>query len=359
MKNILTIGCILLFFSCNTNNDKILPERRSLTESVYSSVSVQPDSMYQAFSLVAGILDYHLKEEGDLITKDAPLIQIINNSPKLNTENARLALVLARENYEGRTAKLDAIRDEIVAARLKYSNDSLNYFRQKNLWEQNIGSRATYDTKKLNYELAKNNLKLLQSKLERTSIELKTAVEQAQNTYQTSLINTEDFTIRSKINGKVYALYKEPGEIVSTAQPLAMVGSASSFIIELLVDEVDIVRISIGQEVLITLDAYNGFIFKGRISKIRPKKDERNQTFTVEAVFDESPEKLYPGLSGEANILIATKENILTIPKSYLINDNQVKTDDGLVTVSLGLQNLEHVEIVSGIDQDTFIYKPD
>ena len=39
------------------------------------------------------------------------------------------------------------------------------------------------------------------------------------------------------------------------------------------------------------------------------------------------PNVLYPGLSGEANIIIAKKENVLTIPKEYLIDGNKVKTD--------------------------------
>ena len=92
--------------------------------------------------------------------------------------------------------------------------------------------------------MATNNLRLLQSKYNITRNELLTAVKRAQNSYQASLIATKDFAIKSKINGKVYALYKEPGEIVTTMEPIASIGSASKFIIELLVDEVDIVRIT-------------------------------------------------------------------------------------------------------------------
>ena len=202
-------------------------------------------------------------------------------------------------------------------------------------------------------------MKLLRSKYDRTKNELLTAVKQAQNNYQTSLIATKDFTVKSKINGKVYALYKEPGEIVTTMEPLAAIGSATIFIIEMLVDEVDIVQISEEQDVLINLDAYQGEIFKGKVSKIYPQKDERNQTFKVEAVFENPPEVLYPGLSGEADIVIAIKNKVLTIPKAYIIDDNKVKTDDGLVTITTGLQNMELIEVLSGITKDTYIYNPE
>ena len=200
---------------------------------------------------------------------------------------------------------------------------------------------------------------MLENKYSRIKNELQTAVRQAQNNYQTSVITNKDFTVKSKMDGRVYALYKEPGELVTTLEPLASIGSASNFIIELLIDEVDIVRIREDQTVLITLDAYNGSVFKGKVSKIYPQKDERNQTFKVEAVFDDAPKVLYPGLSGEANIIISKKANVLTIPRDYTINDTMVKTDDGLTTITTGLQNMEYVEVISGITKDTYIYKPE
>jgi len=184
---------------------------------------------------------------------------------------------------------------------------------------------------------------------------LLTTVRQAQNNYEVASIATKDFSIKSKLKGKVYALFKEPGEIVTSIEPLAAIGSANRFVIKLLVDEVDIVQIAETQEVLVELDAYNGQIFRAEVSKIYPKKDERNQTFTVEAIFVNLPEVLYPGLSGEANIIIAKKENTLTIPKSYLSENNKVKTDEGFVTVTTGLQNMENIEILSGITKDTYI----
>ncbi len=350
---------ILLFFiSCSKHQDKILPEEQSLTESVYSSVIVQPDSMYHVYSAVAGIVENNLVEEGDLVSTDDALIQIINQTPILNTQNARLSLELAKENYEGGSAILEGIQEEIASAVLKNQNDSINYFRQINLWNQKIGSKADYDNKKLAYDLSNNSLTVLRSKYNRTKNELQTAVKQAQNVYKASLINTKDFTVKSKINGKVYSLNKEPGEIVTTMEPLATVGSATDFVMEMLVDEVDIVRIQKSQDIVITLDAYSGKVFTGNVSKIYPKKDERNQTFKIEALFNDRPLVLYPGLSGEANIIIAKKENVLTIPKAYLIEENKVRTDDGIISVTTGLKNMEYIEILSGISKSTYIYKP-
>jgi multidrug efflux pump subunit AcrA (membrane-fusion protein) len=344
--------------SCSEKTDKIQPVKRDLMESVYASVTVQPDSLYKVYASVSGILDKLWVVEGDLVDNEEPIAQIVNSTPLLNSQNTKFALDLAKENYKGRAAILYGLEDEIEAAKLSVINDSINFFRQKSLWAQKIGSHFDYETKKLNYELATNQLSRLINKYERTKNELKTAISQAEINHTTATIATNDFTVTSKLKGKIYALLKEPGEIINSSEPIASIGSANRFVMQLLVDEVDIVSIALNQEVLIDLEAYSNTIFEGEISKIYPKKDERNQTFTVEAVFKTSPEILYPGLSGEANIIISTKEDVLTIPKAYLIGNNQVKTKDGLVTIKSGLQNMDYVEVLSGIDKETFIYKP-
>ena len=62
-------------------------------------------------------------------------------------------------------------------------------------------------------------------------------------------------------------------------------------------------------------------VFAGKVSKIYPKKDERNQTFKVEAYLLTTPKTLYPGFSGEANIIIAEKRTYLLFLKNILIDE--------------------------------------
>lgn len=359
MLRLFLILALPMLVACRKEKDRILPEEKGISEAVYSSITIQPDSLYQVYAIVNGIVERNLVKEGDVVRDGQPIIQIINNNPKLNTENARLALQQAEKNFKGRENLLAGIEDEINAAQLKLTNDSINYIRQKNLWEKGIGSKAEFDNRKLNYELSLNSLRLLKKRYTVTKNELETQLKQAENNYKSSLITTEDFTINSLMNGKVYALYKEPGELVNSQQPLAAIGSEKNFIIDMLVDEVDIIRITKGQHVIITLDAYPSQIFQATVTKIYPKKDERNQTFKVEAAFIEPPKVLYPGLSGEANIIINSREKSLVIPKSFLYESNKVVTEQGLVEIETGIQTIDSIEILSGISRDTWIYKPE
>jgi multidrug efflux pump subunit AcrA (membrane-fusion protein) len=355
-KFLILIGFVLLATACE-KEESISPKRITMIESIYSSATIQPDSLYQVYAVISGILEKKWIDEGDLVSKNQALFQVTNNAPKLNTNNAKLALDLANDNYSGNITVLQSIKDEIKSAQMKLKNDSINYRRQKNLWDQKIGSKLEFDTKKLNFDLAKNNVIALQSKLKRTKNELYINVQQAQNNYNTSLIATRDYTIKSSITGKVYAITKKLGEIINTQEPIAVLGSANQFVIELLVDEVDIVKIAKSQEVIITLDAYKDEVFTAKVTKILPKKDERNQTFKVEAVFEIQPKTLFPGLSGEANIIINKRNQVLTIPLDYLIETDKVKTDSGIITIKTGLQNMDFVEIISGIDEKTILYK--
>jgi len=359
MRPFLVILMFILLISCNSKDDRIHPERTNLTESVYASATVQPDSLYKVYAAVSGILDDILVEEGDTVTRGEPLVKIVNTNSSLSSENAKLSYELAKSNYSGNSAILKTLEEEIAAARMKLSNDSVNYCRQKNLWDQQIGTKAEYDTRKLVYDLSKNTLVRLENNYSRTKKELETQIQQAGNQYKSTLVTTGDFTVKSKINGTVYSIFKNPGELVNTLEPIATVGSSDDFIIELLIDEVDVVKVRKTQEVIVSLDAYSNQVFTATISRILPEKDMRNQTFTVEAIFRVEPDILYPGLSGEANIIIAMKKDILTIPKLYLIDENKVRTENGIVEVETGLRDLEKVEILSGISEDDWILKPE
>ncbi|WP_245657955.1 efflux RND transporter periplasmic adaptor subunit [Roseivirga echinicomitans] len=351
------IGLILVS-SCSSSEKPINPTVSSLTESVYASVTVQPERLYNVHSAVSGIVEKIFVEEGDTVKAGSPLLQITNSHPQLNLQNAKLVLDLAQQAYEGRSNMLNELKDEIAIARLKLANDSVNFVRQENLWKKNIGTQNAYEAKELAFNTSKSNLALLLNRYQRTEEDLSIQLEQAQNNYKSAQNTKGDYTLRSNMDGRVYAMNKEPGESVSQQEPVAILGDATSFVVEMQIDEVDIARIDLGQTVMVSLDAYPQQAFEARVSKIFPQKNEATQTFTVEAVFKLPPEKLFPGLSGEANIVIMEKGKALVIPRAYLTADNQVKTADGLITVRTGLKDMDGVEVLSGIDSTTQLYLP-
>jgi multidrug efflux pump subunit AcrA (membrane-fusion protein) len=111
---------------------------------------------------------------------------------------------------------------------------------------------------------------------------------------------------------------------------------------------------------LVTLDSYKGQSFEAKVSKIVPYMNERTRTFLVEAEFVNQPSVLYPNTTFEANILIQTKQNALLIPRDFLFNEQFVYNEEGeKIKVKTGLKDYRKVEILSGIDENTIITKPE
>ena len=151
---------------------------------------------------------------------------------------------------------------------------------------------------------------------------------------------------------------KKKGELINNLGAIAVIGN-DDFLIELNVDEADIVKIKKGQMVFVRMDSYKTEVFDATITAIDPMMNARTRSFTVEAEFTKKPTELFPNLTVEANIVIHTKQNALTIPRTYLINDSTVLLQGGQIqVVKTGLMDYSLVEILDGITNTTRIELP-
>ena len=149
------------------------------------------------------------------------------------------------------------------------------------------------------------------------------------------------------------------GTLVTPQTPLAVIGKKNSYLLELDVDENDMVHVQLGQTMEVTMDSYKGKVFEATVDKIYPIMDVRSRTFKIEAHFTMPPAKLYPNLTAEANIVIQTKKNVLTIPKSYLVDKEFVLVGkDEKRKVKIGLSDYQNVEILQGLQATETLYKP-
>lgn len=350
-----TIMLFLVLISCSEENQGIKPQYRDVTEAVYSTVIVQPRVAYKVYPQVGGIIEELFVEEGDSVKNGDLLLKISDSRSSVNVQSAKLRYEIAKDSYTGESTMLNEMENQIKSARETVKNDSINYERQKRLWQQDVGSKMDFDNRKLAYEISKNELDRLLTAFHRSQKELKKQAEIASNTVKLNQINREDYFLKSKMDGLVYSIEKEVGESVSTQTPIAVIGSKSDFILSLLIDEVDIRKVYEGQTVIVSLDAYPNTTYKAKVAKIYPEKDERSLTFTIEAELITRPDRLLKGLSGEANIIINQKKNVLTLPSQFISKDKKVNSEKGLVSVETGLKSLEYTEILSGIDSSSII----
>ncbi len=351
------IYSVFFISACDSKNSTVQPEFKSISESIYASGIIKSKNQYQVFSKVNGILQTALVKEGDLVKKGQILFQLNNENAHLSTENARLTA--GNADYAANLSKLGDLENAIALARKKLQTDSLLFVRQNNLWSNNIGTKVEQEQKALNFENSKTLLANALFKYEDLQKQLKLASVQSKNNLLISKTLENDFIIRSEVDGKVYSIFKEQSELVTNQQPLGVIGDDTQFLIELSIDERDIVRLKVGQEVLIRMDSYKGEVFEGVISSIEPMMNERTRTFDAKATFAKKPTTLYPNLTVEANIVIYTKQKALTIPRNYLVNDSTVMLENGkLQKVKVGLMDYTLVEIIEGISNSTKIILP-
>jgi HlyD family secretion protein len=347
----------LLLSACKNKQIAIQPTEEKITESVYASGIIKSRHQYHVFSAVNGLIDAVVVTEGDIVKKGDALIHISNTVARLNTENAKIAAdySLITTNQE----KLKELQLNIDQAKIKLDNDALLLERQRNLWAQQIGTANELDQKLLAYKSSENALGAVKSRYAEMQKQISFQQKQSQKNLQISANIEDDYTIKSETDGKVYDILKEKGEMVSVQNPVALIGDANNFILELQVDEYDITRIKPSQKILLSMDSYKGHVFEAVVEKIKPSMNERSKSFIVEAFFVQQPPSLYPNLTCEANIIIRAKDKALLIPRNYLLDSDFVILESHEKRkVKTGLKDYQKVEIVSGLTINDYILKP-
>lgn len=343
--------------ACDSKQEKTKPIKTDITESVYASGKVKSRNQYQVFAKSSGTILSFKVQEGDYIKAGEIIASISNETSLLNSENAELAA--SNADINANTDKLREANLSIQLAKKKMQHDSLSYFRQKELWSQEIGTRYELEQRELAYESAKSTYSTAWLRYNDLAKQLSFASKQSKNNVAISKSLLSDFTIRSQVNGKVYSLLKETGEMVNPQTPIAIIGDASNFYLSLQIDENDIVKIKEKQKVILTFDSYKNEVYEALITKIEPLMNERSRTFEVEAEFTKQPHQLFPNLTVEANILLQTKKNTITIPRSYVIDDTYVMiSKKEKKKIKIGLMDYQRVEVLEGLNENDEIYKP-
>jgi HlyD family secretion protein len=356
---IVSFSILASLISCKDKKESTQVTSSDITESVYASGKIKAIDQYYVYSTVNGVLQNIIVNVGDKISKGQTLLEIDNVTSELNTESARIALDLSAENNRKGSDKLEEIELNVNMALEKLQLDSSLYFRQKKLWNQNIGTKVDFEQKQLAYNNSIVNYQTAQKRLSLLKTQLQNDFKRANVNYNINQKLFSDYSIKSAIDGKVYDILKDRGELVTPQTPLAVIGKADTFLLELAVDENDIIKINIGQKALVTMDSYKNEVFEAIVDKIYPIMNERSRTFIVEAHFVNSPNKLFPNLSAEANIIIQTKKNIITIPNNYIVDGKYVLVNSTEKReVKIGLKDYQKTEILEGLIENETIYKP-
>lgn len=358
---ILWLALILVATGCKKKQQEVHPEMKLLTSAVYASGTLVPEQEYKAVSGVDGYLQDVLVKEGDVV-KNGQLLFTLSNEVRNAQEYGASAMVQKTiPTVADNAPALQQLQGQMDVARIRKTQDSLNYVRYKALYDQDAISKSNYEKFYLQYQSSEKDYRNLYRQYEQLRLSNALQLQQAKNQLAVATAQSDIGNIKSFVDGTVFEVYKKKGDLITPNQPIALIGAGQMYA-KLLVDEDDLGKVQEGQKVLITLDAFPDKVFKAHVAKKYPLLNKVEQSFRVDAVLDEPiPGALY-GLNLEANIVIAEKKQVLAIPKSALIKGDSViiKKEGKEMKVKLrkGVEDEQWVE-VPGMDSNaTIIIRP-
>jgi RND family efflux transporter MFP subunit len=286
----------------------------------WNKINITPD--------VGGKIAKIYVEEGDRVQEGQLLAELDTKATRLQLEQAQAGYAVAEANYK------DAQR---------------NVERMERLKSENAVSQQQYEQLKLAFDAADAQL------------------QQARAALNLANHNLDVSIMKAPFSGVVASKNAEVGDVIN---PLMGGFSPSSGVltlmdfsrvkIEIEVSSQEIARINKGMTALMRVDAFPDRVFPGRVSIVNLTADPMTRKFGVQITADNPELSLRPNTFGEVTLEVSTHEDALVIPQSAVLENRYVfvAQDDNTVVrkeVTLGLQNTDMVEVISGIEVDDLI----
>jgi len=292
-------------------------------------------------------------------------------------------IVLARIDQRTPTNTLAQANADLEVAKVRLSNAKNQFNRSKRLHDEgNISDKS--------FEDAQEASSSAQAQFVRAEVFLENA-----------RIALDDTSVRSPIAGTVISRTAEVGQVITS--PTSAVGGGTLLMemadhnkvrVRALIDEIDIGKINIGQEVTLKVSAYRDKRFTGVVSKIEPMSriDQNVTTFPVLIDIENKDNLLLIGMNTDVEIEILNEEVALALPAGSLRTRKDIasvapllgitqkdlnnfltekvagenfntfivlkQTKKGAIPswVKVGKTDLNHVEVKSGINQKEMVY---
>ena len=233
--------------------------------------------------------------------------------------------IIAELDKTNLTSELNTAKANLSSAQSSLDYELNNYNRYKTLYEKGLVSADEFETAKLSYLRAKEQ------------------VTTARENVQKAQTNLGYATITSPIDGVVLSKAVEEGQTVassfSTPELFIIAQDLTNMRVIADIDEADIGGVKEGQRVSFTVDAFPDDHFEGMVTQVRQQATTSSNVVTYEVVISapNNDLKLKPGLTANVTIFTLEKNNVLLVPaKALLFMPNEAILKEG--------QKIEDVE---------------
>jgi HlyD family secretion protein len=274
--------------------------RGQLSQIVTASGRANPAIKVEISANISAEIRKLYVKEGDRVAKDQPLV------------------LLDSRRYEASNSQsLAAMRAAAAQVRLAAANADLaakTRERQTELFKQNMTSKEALDTAETQHDVATATLEAARH-----------AVSQAEAALNVTSDDLSKTLIRSPMDGVITRLPKQEGEMaignMFTRDVIMDVSNPNEIEATVDVDEADVASLKIGNAATVKIDALPGKKFDGKVIEIAGSAkinqlgtQEQTVSFEVKVLLSGDTAAIRPGMSATAEIVTATKEDVLQAP---------------------------------------------
>jgi len=318
---------------------------------------------------------------GDAVTVGQELVQLSHEDLTATKEQ----LIAESKVFQSRIEALKALQpiEVHLAETLLAENEAQlvlaqsNYDRAAKLAQRNSAAITQQEldatTNALNVasaklDRAKTALQQVEAKFRTDISTLEAQVEQSKAVIANTDVQIEWSTLRSPINGQVFAVHQQKGELTSNQpnSPVLTLLDANALQLHLYVDESDFGRIAVGQSVSFRIDSYPGQTFEGKIVRLLPQPILQENVVYYLAVVEVAEQQrslLRSEMTALAHVQAGINEKALWLPLAAVRSRPDgwyvVRADRTETPVKIGWKEEGRVEIREGLREgDEVLLEP-
>lgn len=244
-------------------------------------------------------------------------------------------------------------KSEFYKTKADFELAEVNFERGKRLLDRGVGSRKDYLTSEAELKVAEANLNAAEKKLHVLGFS-EEQVDEISNSHQIYPV----ITLYSPISGKVIADNVVLGEMIDQATEILTIMDPGVLHIDADIYEKDIAKITNGLEVEVTVPAYPGETFKGKIFYISDILNPATRTITVRTEVKNQAYKLKPGMFADMTVYLSRVADVLVVPTEAVLDEQDERVvfieEDGHylpVVIEVGSKQNGYFEVLSGLKQ--------
>lgn len=326
--------------------DEFTPKMSNLKKATVITGKIEPRNEVNVKPQISGIITEIMKEAGEMV-QAGEIIAKVKVVPDMN--------------------QLSNAQSRVRLAQINVKQAKVNYDREKKLYDKGLVAGDEYDKIRQAYQQSQEEVKAAQDNLEvvRDGVSKNNA-------------NTSSTLIRSTISGLILDVPVKVGNTVilsntfNDGTTIATVANMGDLIFRGNIDETEVGQLSVGMPMKITIGALQDNTLQASLEYVSPKAVEQNgaNQFEIKAAIRSiQGKKIRSGYSANAEIVLASAQNVLTVPESAIEFSGKqtyvyvVKGDEDNKTyerrkVETGMSDGLNIEIKSGLNKNEKVRGP-